>query len=68
MTDTTNNLVIADFGLMSINEFAQALRKPESTIRTWRKRGKIPAECFMVIGSTVFVKVKEVQKWIAQVA
>lgn len=37
-------------------------------IRTWRKRGVIPAKCFKVIGSTVFVRVKEMQEWLAQVA
>lgn len=68
MNNTTTNLIIADFGLISIKEFAQILRKPESTIRTWRKRGVIPAKCFKVIGSTVFVRVKEMQDWLDKVA
>lgn len=68
MTDTASSLVMANFGLISIKEFAQILRKPESTIRTWKRRGKIPAECFKVIGSTVFIRVKEMQEWLAQVA
>lgn len=45
------------FNLMPIKEFAKQLGKPESTIRTWKLRGDIPAVCFVTIGSTVFVKV-----------
>jgi hypothetical protein len=52
MTTNTNSL-----GIISIKEFAKQLGKPESTIRTWKLRGNIPAICFVTIGSTVFVKV-----------
>ena len=52
------------FGLMKIKAFAAELGVPESTIRTWRRRGEIPLSCFKVIGSTVFVKVEEMKKWL----
>ena len=56
------------FNIMKIKDFAKQIGIPESTVRTWRRRGEIPEQCFLVIGSTVFVKVEEVRKWISQVA
>lgn len=52
------------FNLMSIKEFAKELKKPESTIRTWKRRGEIPCFCFKEIGTTVFVKTDEFKKWV----
>ena len=49
--------------IMIIKEFAIELNIPESTIRTWKRRGNIPAECFVVIGSTVFIKVEIFENW-----
>ena len=49
--------------IMKIKEFAIELNIPESTIRTWKRRGNIPAECFVVIGSTVFIKVEIFENW-----
>lgn len=56
------------FNIMKIKDFAKQIGIPESTVRTWRRRGEIPEQCFFIIGSTVFVKVEEVRKWISQVA
>ena len=56
---------MSTFGIMSLKEFAKAINKPESTIRTWRRRGEIPEHCFKVIGGTVFVRVQEMQAFLA---
>lgn len=56
------------FNIMKLKDFAKEIGIPESTVRTWKRREEIPAVCFKIIGSTVFVKVKEMQEWIAQVA
>ena len=56
------------FNIMKIKDFAKQIGIPESTVRTWRRRGEIPEQSFFIIGSTVFVKVEEVRKWISQVA
>lgn len=53
------------FNIMKIKDFAKQIGIPESTVRTWRRRGEIPEQCFLVIGSTVFVKVNEFQAFIA---
>lgn len=45
------------FDIISLKEFAKSIGKPESTVRTWKRRGQIPKNCFLVIGSTVFIKV-----------
>ncbi len=49
------------FGLMKLKDFAKSINTPESTVRTWKRRGEIPEKCFKVIGNTVFVRVKETQ-------
>lgn len=54
--------------IVKLKDFAKLINTPESTVRTWKRRGHIPATCFIVIGSTVFVKVDEFQHWLAQVA
>lgn len=45
------------FNILKLKDFAKEIKIPESTIRTWKRRGQIPESCFLVIGSTVFVKV-----------
>lgn len=52
------------FGLMTIKDLAKELGKPESTVRTWKRRGNIPLSCFKEIGGTVFVRVEEFKKWV----
>lgn len=56
------------FNIIKLTDFAEKIGIPESTVRTWRRRKDIPAECFKVIGSTVFVRVKEMQEWLDKVA
>lgn len=52
------------FGLMTIKDLAKELGKPESTVRTWKRRGDIPLSCFKEIGGTVFVRIEEFKKWV----
>ncbi len=54
-----------DFGIITIRDFAKSIGKPESTIRTWKRRGDIPSSCFKEVGNTIFVKLKEIQEWLA---
>lgn len=54
-----NTISLNPLGIVSIKDFAKLIGKPESTIRTWKLRGDIPEVCFLVIGSTVFVKVNQ---------
>lgn len=56
------------FNIMKLKDFAKEISIPESTVRTWKRRGEIPASCFFIIGSTVFVRVKEIQQWLGQTA
>ena len=50
--------------LMSIKELAKSLGKPESTVRTWKRNGLIPACCFFKIGGSVFVLVNKFNEWV----
>ena len=54
------------FGLMSLKEFAQKMKKPESTIRTWKRRGDIPEYLFKKIGGDVFIKINQFEKWVEE--
>lgn len=54
--------------LMSINELAKELKKPPSTINTWRRRGDLPQELFFKIGGTVFVKKDKFLEWVESAA
>lgn len=56
-----NNFMI---GLITLKEFAKLLDKPESTIRTWKDRGELPAFLFKKVGGTVFVRENRIQEWI----
>jgi hypothetical protein len=51
-------------GLMTLKELSKELQKPESTIRTWRRRGDLPSSLFKEIGGTVFVRVEKLKEWI----
>ena len=51
-------------GLMKIKDLAHELKTPESTLRTWKRRGDIPLSCFKEIGGTVFVRVEKFKEWL----
>lgn len=52
------------FGLMRLKDLAKELGKPESTIRTWKRRGDLPPSLFKEIGGTIFVKVEKFKEWV----
>ena len=52
------------FDIMKIKELAKELGVPESTIRTWKRRGDIPSDCFKNIGGTIFIKVSKFKQWL----
>lgn len=56
------------FNIMKLKDFAKEIKTPESTIRTWKRRGDIPDRCFKIIGTTIYVIVPEMQKWLLQTA
>lgn len=49
---------------MTLKDLAKELNKPESTIRTWKRRGDLPLFIFKEIGGTVFVKADKFKEWI----
>ena len=64
MTELLSN----PFGIIKLKELAKYLSVPESTVRTWKRRGNLPQNCFICIGGTVYAKVNEVQLWIDEQA
>lgn len=53
-----------NLGIMRIKDLAKLMKKPESTIRTWKRRGEIPKECFIKIGRSIFVGQEKVKIWL----
>lgn len=51
-------------GLMTLKEFAKQMNKPESTIRTWKRRGDLPENLFKKIGGDVFIKTEKFKEWV----
>lgn len=49
---------------MTLKEFAKQMNKPESTIRTWKRRGDLPENLFKKIGGDVFIKTEKFKEWV----
>lgn len=52
------------FGVISIKEFSKEINTPESTVRTWKRKGFIPQDCFKTIGGRVFVRVERAKEFL----
>ncbi len=52
--------------LMKLPDFSKEIKIPESTVRTWKRRGDIPPECFLILGSTVFIKLDKFYEFTEQ--
>ena len=52
------------FGIISIKEFSKEIKTAESTVRTWKRKGFIPEDCFKTIGGRVFVKVERAKAFL----
>lgn len=52
------------FNLITLDIAAEKLNVAESTLRTWKRRGDIPAECFKKIGSRVFIRKDRFENWV----
>lgn len=42
--------------LITLKEAAKALKVEESTLRTWKSRNVIPEECFLKLGTKVYLR------------
>lgn len=51
---------------MTIKDFAKEMQKPESTIRTWKRRGDLPSFLFKKIGNDIFIKIESYKKWLEE--
>jgi excisionase family DNA binding protein len=49
---------------MTIKDFSEQLGKPESTVRTWIRRGELSPLFLKRIGSTVFIKAEKFKEWV----
>ena len=54
--------------LITLSVAADKLNVAESTLRTWKRRGEIPEECFKKIGSRVFMRKDRFENWVEKTA
>ena len=50
--------------LITLSVAAKALNVAENTLRTWKRRGEIPASCFKKIGTRVYLKKDKFQDFV----
>lgn len=50
--------------LIPIKEFAAQLKKPVSTIKTWRRRKELPEYLFKKVGTEIYVRVERIKEWV----
>ena len=53
------------FGILEIKDFAKMIGRGKSTIYDWKNNGTLPANCFKQVGGIWYVKIKEVQAFMA---
>ena len=54
--------------LLTLSVAAEKLKVAESTLRTWKRRGDIPEECFKKIGTRVFMRKDKFEEWVEKTA
>ena len=50
--------------LITLAVAAEKLNVAESTLRTWKRRGEIPSDCFKTIGTRVYLKKDKFEQFI----
>ena len=51
-------------GLITIQALADSLGKSVNTVRTWKHRGEIPANCFKKIGRITYVRIDKFKEFV----
>ena len=52
--------------LLTISEAAEKLKVAESTLRTWKRRGDIPSNCFLKLGTKIYLHKIRFKNYIEQ--
>lgn len=50
--------------LITFKEFCELLKANPNTVKTWKKRGALPAKIFLKIGGTLYILKDEFEIWI----
>lgn len=59
-----NKGVSMSINLLKIEDFAKLIKTPPSTVRTWIRRGDIPATVYKKIGATIFILTDKFKTWV----
>lgn len=53
-----------NINIIPIQELAKQLKKPQSTVYSWRRNGNLPESVFLKIGGCIFVKIDKFMEFI----
>ncbi len=51
---------------LTFKEFCQCLKANPNTVKTWKKRGVLPAKIFFKIGGTLYILKDEFETWVKE--
>ena len=52
--------------LITFDEFVKFLKSNSNTVKTWKRRGDLPAKIFLKIGGTIYVLQDKFEQWVAE--
>jgi len=50
----------------TFEEFCKLLKANPNTVKTWKRRGNLPAKIFFKIGGTIYVLKDIFEQWVAE--
>lgn len=50
--------------LITFKEFCKLIKANPNTVKTWKKRGDLPAKIFFKIGGTLYILQDKFEQWI----
>lgn len=52
--------------LITFKEFTQLLKANPNTVKTWKRRGDLPAKIFFKIGGTLYILKDKFEQWVQE--
>lgn len=52
--------------LITFAEFCKLLKANPNTVKTWKRRGDLPAKMFLKIGGTLYILQDVFEKWVQE--
>ncbi len=52
--------------IITFTEFCKFLKANPNTVKTWKRRGDLPAKIFLKIGGTLYILQDVFEKWVQE--